>query len=290
MRDDSGTLFERWVAPVLQHFLLDREELQAQQDSIDWDSALSQFTNPQIIYPRYYRELSCHGFTDGYLCPEAAVAYDAITQYALPPNEDWVRQGVIDAIQSHPTRVLDLGCGTGSTTCRLKEAFPSAEVVGLDLSPYMLVMAEQKALEAQLNLHWRHGKAEQTGFPDNSFDVVTASLLLHELPPAIAQAVLQEAHRVLRSGGEIILLDCNQKALRQTSFITTLFEEPHLENYAAESLDAWLGAAQFGFVRTQDHWLVHQISRGVKGVHYPNPEEALFADLEALEDLEWAVG
>ncbi|MGI0492886.1 class I SAM-dependent methyltransferase [Alkalinema pantanalense CENA528] len=290
MRDDNGTLFERWVAPVLQHFLLDRDALQAHQDSIDWESALRHLTNPQVSYPRYYREFSCHGFVEGYLCPEAAVAYDAITQYALPPNEDWVRQGVIDAIQGYPTRILDLGCGTGSTTCRLKEAFPNTEVVGLDLSPYMLVMAEQKALEADLNIHWRQGKAEQTDFPDNSFDVVTASLLLHELPPAIAQAVLQEAHRLLRSGGEVIILDCNQKALRQTPFLANIFEEPLLRDYAAESLDAWLGSAQFGLVRTQDHWLVHQISRGVKGVHHPNPEEPLFADLEALEDLEWAVG
>jgi len=58
-------------------------------------------------------------------------------------------------------RILDLGCGTGSTTL-LKQAFPQAEVIGLDLSPYMLVRAEHKAKAAGLDIHWRHGNAEQT--------------------------------------------------------------------------------------------------------------------------------
>jgi ubiquinone/menaquinone biosynthesis C-methylase UbiE len=68
-----------------------------------------------------------------------------VTQYVLPPNETWVRQDAIKTIGGQPRRILDLGCGTGSTTLLLKQTFPEAEVIGLDLSPYLLVMAECRA-------------------------------------------------------------------------------------------------------------------------------------------------
>jgi SAM-dependent methyltransferase len=74
----------------------------------------------------------------------------------LPPHETVVRQGLIDAVRVKPRRIIDLGCGTGSTTLMLKQAFPEAEVVGLDLSPYMLVVADMKAQKAGLKIQWLH--------------------------------------------------------------------------------------------------------------------------------------
>ncbi len=94
-----------------------------------------------MAIPPYYSSQNFHGVKRGYLNPSAAVSYDPITQYVLVPGETVVRQALIDAIQVQPRRILDLGCGTGSTTLMLKQAFPQAEVLGLDLSPYMLVRA-----------------------------------------------------------------------------------------------------------------------------------------------------
>ena len=102
--------------------------------------------------------------------------------------------------------------------------------------------------------------------------------------------MLKEAYRLLRSGGEILILDGNQKVLRQAPLLSDLFEEPFIRDYAAGSLDAWLGSAGFGGVQSRDHWLVHQITRGVKGVCDWHPEESLFADVEAMEDEEWVMG
>ena len=64
----------------------------------------------------------------------------------------WVRESLVKAIQGTPRRILDLGCGTGTTTLMLKKRFSSAEVIGLDLSPHMLVVADHKAREANLDI------------------------------------------------------------------------------------------------------------------------------------------
>jgi ubiquinone/menaquinone biosynthesis C-methylase UbiE len=287
MAPRTDTIFERFLAPIFNTFLINQEDLKRVYQSIDWETASDRIKNPVLTYPGYYKTQNFHGIEGGYLNPGAAVSYDPITQYVLPPGESLVRQALIDSIQTRPRRILDLGCGTGSMTLELKRAFPQSEVIGLDLSPYMLVMAEFKAQKAGLEIQWQHGMAEQTGFPAASFDLVTASLLFHETPPAIAQAILRESYRLLTIGGEVVVLDGNQKLLRQTEWLTQIFEEPYIQDYAQTSTDAWMGAAGFGAVQSQDIWWLHQVNHGLK----PIPGDAMeFSDLQPDTDLKWAMG
>ncbi|HEY9612691.1 class I SAM-dependent methyltransferase [Allocoleopsis sp.] len=261
----KDTIWERFLSPIVRS-LIDQEKLRQLYESIDWEGESDRLCNPQVIYPDYYSSQNFHGIEGGYLNPSASVTYDPITQYVLPPNETWVRQGLIDRIKGTPRRILDLGCGTGSTTLMLKQAFPQAQVIGLDLSPYMLVMAEHKAKTAGLTMQWRHGNAEETGFPNASFDLVTASLLFHETPPAAAKSILREGFRLLMPGGGLLILDGNQKTLRQVDWLTEVFEEPYIKDYATQSVEAWMGAVGFEAVQTHDHWWVHQITQGMKPI------------------------
>ncbi|MEB3829705.1 class I SAM-dependent methyltransferase [Phormidium sp. CCY1219] len=260
----KDTIFERFLGPVMRLFL-DEAEMRRLHESIDWEREIAQFQR-DIEYPSYYISQNFHGIEGGYLTADAAVSYDPITQYVLPPNETLVRQGAIDAISGQPRRILDLGCGTGSMTLMLQQAFPEAEVIGLDLSPYMLCIAQRKAQAAGLEIQWVHGNAEKTDFPDAAFDLVTASLLYHETPPRVAQAIARESFRLLKTGGEFIVFDGNQKTLRHTEWLTDIFEEPYIRDYAKGSVDAWMGAAGFGAVRTEEHWWVNQVTRGVKPI------------------------
>ena len=262
----QDTMWEQFLKPIFS-LVLDREYLkELRYHTIAWEKESDRLSSPQIEYPDYYRLSNFHGVQEGYLSANAAVTYDAITQYVLPPNETWVRQELINSIAGRPKRILDLGCGTGSTTLMLKQAFPAAETIGLDLSPYMLVMAEFKAQKAGLEVQWMHGLAEKTTFAASSFDLVTASLLFHETPPEISRLVLRECFRLLKPGGEVIILDGNQQALRQTDWLTSVFEEPYMQNYAQGSVDAWMGAANFVAVRTKDFWWLHQVTRGMKPI------------------------
>jgi len=273
----KDTIFERFLAPVIRLFI-DEPALQQFHDSVDWEQETRRFRQPDFVYPDYYSRQNYHGIKGGYLTPGAAVSYDPITQYVIFPNETWVRQALVDTIQGQPQRILDLGCGTGSTTLLLKQAFPQAEVIGLDLSPYMLFMADHKTRKAGLAIQYLQGNAAATTFPEASFDVVTASLLFHETPTAVSRRICQEAFRLLQVGGQMLVLDGNQDTLRQVTWLHDLFEEPYIHSYAAGSLDAWLGAAGFGAVRTESIWGLNQITQGIK----PLGNEELDATVESV--------
>lgn len=266
MNSGQDNLWEKFLQPLF-GFLIDQEALKKLSDSIDWSTECDRLCNPNLIYPEYYSSQNFHGIEGGYLNSGAAVTYDPVTKHALPPNEIWNREAVIQSIQGNPHKIIDLGCGTGSTTMMLKQAFPEAEITGLDLSPYMLVMAEYKAKQIGIDIHWIHGLAETTNFNSGEFDLVTASLLFHETPISIAQAILKEGFRLLKPGGQVIILDGHQKTLRNTTWLTDIFEEPYLKEYILGNLDAWMGKAGFSQVITEDIWWTNQLSMGVKSIN-----------------------
>ncbi|OUL28032.1 methyltransferase type 11 [Nostoc sp. T09] len=261
----QNPFWERFLSPVVR-FLIDEEGLERYAQSIDWEKQSDRFQRADVAIPYYYSSYKFRGIEGGYLNPQVVVSYDPIIQYLLPPNETLVRQALIDAIKVQPRRILDLGCGTGSTTLMLKQAFPQAEVIGLDLSAYMLVMAEHKATSAGLEILWRHGNAEKIAFPDAAFDLVTASLLFREIPTAVSQAIIQESFRLLVAGGQVLILDSNQKALRQLEWLNDVIEEPYLREYAALNLNESMGKAGFSTLPIQDVWWMHQVTSGVKPI------------------------
>jgi ubiquinone/menaquinone biosynthesis C-methylase UbiE len=259
----QDTLWEQFLSPIIQG-LLDKEQMSKLRDRIDWQGTIDHYQAAEFVYPDYYQGQNFHGIEGGYLTQTAAITYDPITQYVLPPYEPWVRQSLIDHINFDPTRAIDLGCGTGSTTILIKQAFPGATVTGLDLSPYMLAVAADRARQAGVDINWQHGTAESTQIEAGSFDLVTASLLFHETPPEITQAILAESYRLLAPGGTLLILDGNQRTLRSLELLNNVFEEPYIQAYAAGNLDAWMGKAGFDRVQTTDVFWLNQVTWGVR--------------------------
>jgi ubiquinone/menaquinone biosynthesis C-methylase UbiE len=260
----QDTLWEQFLSPLIRG-LLDKEQMLALRDRIAWQDTIERYQLSTFVYPEYYHTQNYHGIEGGYLTQTAAITYDPITQYVLPPYEPWIRQSLIDEIRSQPRQILDLGCGTGSMTLPIKKAFPNAVVTGVDLSPYMLAVADDRSRQAGLDIQWQHGTATAlTQFEAGSFDLITAALLFHETPPATTQAILAESYRLLAPGGQILILDGNQSTLRSLEWLNNVFEEPYIQAYASGNLDAWLGKAGFDDVRTKDIFWLNQVTRGFK--------------------------
>ncbi len=280
---EEETIWQRFLQPIFS-LLIDENKLKSLSNGINWKQECDLLKDENLVYPDYYQSQNFHGIAGGYLTSSAAVTYDEITQYVLAPNETWIRQELINSVQGQPQKILDLGCGTGSSTILLKQAFPNAEVIGLDLSPFMLAIAKHKANRAGLKIKWLHGLAEKTNLLAERFDLVTASLLFHETPASISKAIIKEAYRLLTPGGQAIILDGNQESLRQTPWLTNVFEEPYIQEYAQGNLDGWLGVAGFEVIRTNPVWWMNQLSWGIKPILV---ERKNFQTISSLQDLEF---
>ena len=115
---------------------------------------------------------------------------------------------LIDQAQmSNASRVLDVGCGTGTLTIKIKERHPDTEVVGIDADPKILGIARDKAARAGLSLTLDEGMADQLPYADSSFDRVLSSLFLHHLTTENKRRALREVFRVLRSDGRFDVVD-----------------------------------------------------------------------------------
>lgn len=241
-------------------------------DTFDWEAGCHAIYKPDLTYPQYYRTSNFHGIKGGYLNREAAVTYDAVTALASPPNETWLRQQVLTKIVRDPECILDLGCGTGSMTIMLKAAYPNAQVIGLDLSPHMLCMAQKKSQKNNLDIQWLHGLAEQSGLAAHSFDVITVCMVFHEMPPHISKLVLRECHRLVKPEGQVIILDGNQNRLRHTDWLIKLFREPYSTAYAAGNVQEWMEEAQLNTLPTRYVGWIHQITTSTKPKHEERPD------------------
>jgi ubiquinone/menaquinone biosynthesis C-methylase UbiE len=99
--------------------------------------------------------------------------------------------------------LLDLGCGAGENSVYF--ATRGARCVAADYSPGMVEVALKLAQANGVRVEGKVVNAMAIDFPDNTFDIVYASNLLHHIPdPHIA---IQEAYRVLKPGGMFCFWD-----------------------------------------------------------------------------------
>ncbi|MFL2771444.1 MAG: class I SAM-dependent methyltransferase [Rhodospirillaceae bacterium] len=105
------------------------------------------------------------------------------------------------------SRCLDLGCSVGQSAMGLKERFPEAEVWGIDVGAPMVRYAHMRAVDLGIDVNFAQRLAEDTKFPDNHFDMVTAFILFHEVTIEAANEIIREVHRVLRPGGKFLAID-----------------------------------------------------------------------------------
>jgi len=103
-------------------------------------------------------------------------------------------------------RVLEIGCGTGNITQRLRRAQPGAQLTGMDPDPRALARAGRKVGHVP-GIRFDRGYAQEVPYADESFDRVLSSMMLHHLDDNVKAAAVAEAFRVLRPGGSMHVVD-----------------------------------------------------------------------------------
>lgn len=104
--------------------------------------------------------------------------------------------------------VLDIGCGTGTlAVVATRHVGLTGEVHGIDASSEMIARARSKAAKAGAPARFDVGVVENLPFPDDRFDVVLSTLMLHHLPRPTRQACAREIARVLKPGGRVLAVD-----------------------------------------------------------------------------------
>lgn len=271
-KHQARTMMIKRAESIGVHWRQEVKELRSRGKNVafdpEWEMELAAIQDPDLVYPDYYLK-SFHAYEKGNLCWEAATEVEVAAQAVharLWPEAGAagtlrLRQNFIEALQTKlskpPQQIIDLGCSVGISTRALQAAYPLAEITGIDLSPHFLAVAQfhdrygERQLPNSSVTHWRHAAAESTGLPDQSCDLVTAFLVVHELPQSATKAIFHEARRLLRPGGHLAIMDSNPKAegyAKMPPYVLTLLKstEPYLDDYF--SLDIEQAMEEVGFL------------------------------------------
>lgn len=127
-----------------------------------------------------------------------------------------ITYGYDDLIQKHlgvlpPSRLLDVGCGTGKNSVRLAKA--GFDVIGIELSSAGIDAARKHAQKEGQKVLFVQGDVENMPFKDNVFEISFCGLILHHFPRI--DALIQGLSRVTQS--RLFALEVN--ALEPQSFV-----------------------------------------------------------------------
>jgi ubiquinone/menaquinone biosynthesis C-methylase UbiE len=143
-----------------------------------------------------------HAVTFDWLTP----LYDPLVRWLMPESK--IKNHLVQkSAIPRESRVLDVGCGTGTLAVLLKKAHPNAQVVGIDGDSKILEIARRKALKNRVEINLDNGMAFQLPYTDSSFQRVFSSFVLHHLTEENKQRTLVEMRRVMTPDGEVHIAD-----------------------------------------------------------------------------------
>jgi len=167
--------------------------------------------------------------------------------------------------------VLDLGSGAGFD-CFLaaKKVGKSGKVIGVDMTPAMIDKARENAKKSNYNnIEFRLGEIENLPVSDSSVDLIISNCVINLSPNK--DRVLQEAHRVLKSGGRLTISD-----------IVLLKELP---DFVVNSINAYIGCVSGAILK--EAYIEKMKKAGFKNVEIisqtPFPTELLNSNPTIME-------
>jgi len=212
-------------------------------------------------YPKYYRR-TYHWQSDGYLSADSANRYDVSAELQLRGAAQMIRRLCIpylSPLEDRKSRLLEIGCGTGTLLPTLAKAYPGAKVVGMDLSPYYIDKARNLTL-TNPSIELLIANGYDTGLPDCYFDGIVSVFLLHELPGSLRRRLFAECYRLLKPGGVLVLADAIQDSddlfmATYLKWILERFHEPYFVQYMKAPVEGELTDIGFKAGKPESYFL-----------------------------------
>ena len=195
------------------HFDQYRDQIVKELSAATPDDRLT--LDPEFEQPDYYTSIDIHQHPGGVWSDEiAGYVYERGAQSTAPMLKKSqslfhrMTAQALDRAARDVKKVVDLGCGWGGSTQHYYADHPEIDVTGVELSAPCLRVAALRAAELQAqNVHFKQADAADTGLPEGENDIVTSTMVLHEMPPSHIKALFKESHRLLAPGGLSIHLD-----------------------------------------------------------------------------------
>jgi ubiquinone/menaquinone biosynthesis C-methylase UbiE len=128
--------------------------------------------------------------------------YDKFIQVHSGDKQEKLREFLVQTADIKTNdRILDICCGTGSTTYYLSKK--SNYVTGADFSIGMLEKAKEKCINSSFIL----ANISQLPFKNNSFDIVTCTFAFYEIKGELIDKTLSEIKRILKKDGKFLMME-----------------------------------------------------------------------------------
>ena len=137
---------------------------------------------------------------------DLASSYNDIIYRCAPRYEEMLAT-LVDYIPKDlcPSRVLDLGCGTGNLTLRVLDAFPTASVVALDLSAEILEVCQQQCGTDRVSYLQQDFKS--LDLSASEFDLVVSSIAIHHVDDQAKVKLFEHVYASLKPDGVFTYVD-----------------------------------------------------------------------------------
>lgn len=184
--------------------------------------------------------------------------YDPVIRFT---RENYWRQLTLKYLKPQADDVIvDVGCGTGTLLNLIAKIQPKATLIGIDPDENILKIAKEKSKQQGNMILWQQtmGDDLQQLCHGQKVNKICSSLVLHQCPVAMKQAILQSMYELLPDGGLVVIADFGEQRTKIMRFLFNIIQLADGKQDTQPNADGIIPIllVESGFLNVQEHEVV----------------------------------